>query len=135
MLINWSPALSVQIKRFDEQHVRLVQMLNDLHAAMGEGKGNEVLGKTLDGLIQYTATHFADEEQLMKAHGYAGLTKHRAEHEKLVAQVLDLQAKFKAGKGGLTLQVMHFLKDWLVNHIQGEDQAYGKFFAAKGIQG
>jgi len=63
------------------------------------------------------------------------LARHKSEHEKLVKQVIDLQAKFQAqAMGGvLTMTVMSFLKDWLVTHIQGEDKKYGVFLNAKGI--
>ena len=33
----------------------------------------------------------------------------------------------------LSLDVMHFLKNWLVNHIQGSDQSYRAHLNSKGI--
>ena len=129
----WSPDFSVKVKQFDDQHMKLVNMVNELHDAMKAGKGTEALGKILNGLISYTATHFADEERMMTTHTYPGMPTHKAEHEKLVKQVLDLQQKFKAGQPILTLEVMKFLKDWLVKHIQGEDKKYGVYFNSKGI--
>ena len=133
--MEWSPRLSVKVKKFDDQHKKLVDLVNQLHDAMKAGQGNAALGTTLQSLISYTATHFKDEEQMMQANGYPELAKHKAEHEKLVTQVLDLQKKFQeqAGGGILTMTVMSFLKDWLVNHIQGVDQKYGVFLNAKGI--
>lgn len=132
-LMEWNPALSVNVKQFDDQHKKLVNMVNNLHDAMKIGKGNEVLGKILDGLISYTASHFADEERLMGTHAYPAISSHKAEHEKLVKQVLELQQKFKAGQPILTNTVMQFLKDWLVKHIQGDDKKYGVYFNSKGI--
>jgi hemerythrin len=131
--MEWSPALSVNVKQFDDQHKKLVNMVNDLHDAMKIGKGNEVLGKILDGLISYTASHFADEERLMTTHAYPGFSAHKVEHEKLVKQVLELQQKFRSGQPILTNNVMTFLKDWLVKHIQGDDKKYGIYFNSKGI--
>ena len=132
-LMEWSPALSVNVKQFDDQHKKLVKMVNDLHDAMKVGKGSEVLGKILDGLISYTTSHFADEERLMGTHAYPVIAAHKAEHEKLVKQVLELQQKFKGGQPILTNTVMIFLKEWLVKHIQGDDKKYGIYFNAKGI--
>lgn len=43
-LMTWSSAFSVKIKQFDDQHIKLVNMVNELHDAMKEGKGNEVAG-------------------------------------------------------------------------------------------
>jgi hemerythrin len=131
--MEWSPAFSVKIKKFDDQHKKLVELLNQLHDAMKSGQGNAMLGVVLQALISYTATHFKEEEQVMQANGYPDLARHKAEHEKLVTKVLDLQKQFQSGSSVLTMTVLSFLKDWLVSHIQGVDKKYGEFLNAKGI--
>jgi hemerythrin len=129
----WSPALSVKIQQFDDQHIKLVNMVNELHDAMKEGKGSVVLGRILNGLISYTSSHFTDEEQLMALHAYPETAAHKVEHEKLVRQVMELQSNFKAGKAILTLDVLMFLKEWLMKHIQGDDKRYGVYLNTKGV--
>ncbi len=131
--LKWHPALSVLVEKFDEQHKTLIGLINDLHSAMMEGRGGAALGGILDGLTDYTVTHFADEERLMLQHAYPGLVGHRAEHAKLIEQVQALKAKFQVNRTALSVEVMVFLKDWLVNHIQGEDRKYGGFFRARGV--
>jgi hemerythrin len=131
--MQWSPAFSVNVKKFDDQHKKLVELVNQLHDAMKAGEGNTMLGVVLQSLISYTGTHFADEEKMMQANAYPDLARHKAAHENLVKQVLELQKKAQAGGGVITLTVMNFLKDWLVTHIQGEDKKYGHYFNAKGI--
>lgn len=132
-LMSWSPAFSVKIKQCDDQHMKLVALVNELHDAMKQGKGKDVLDKVLNGLITYTATHFAAEEKLMALHSYPELEQHTAVHQALVKQVLELQEKFKSGQTMLTHSVMIFLKDWLVNHIQGDDKKYGVYLNSKGV--
>jgi hemerythrin len=132
-LMEWSPVLSVNVKKFDDQHKKLVDLVNQLHDAMKAGEGNTMLGVVLQSLISYTGSHFADEEKMMQAHTYPDFAKHKAEHEKLVKQVLELQQKAQAGNSILTMSVMNFLKDWLAKHIQGEDKKYGVYFNGKGI--
>src|SRR5208283_4127594 len=97
-LMEWSDNLSVKVTQIDEQHKKLVGMLNDLHDAMKQGKGGEATGKILDGLIQYVATHFANEEKLMKDTAYPEYLKHKKEHDALTKQALDLQKQFQDGK-------------------------------------
>jgi hemerythrin len=132
-LFDWNENLSVHVKQFDDQHKKLVKMLNDLHEAMKQGKGQEVLGKTLAELVNYTNTHFADEERLMKLHQYAGYEQHKKEHNMLVIQVFEVQKSYTEGKAVLTQAVMSFLKGWLQNHIQGEDKKYSQLMNSKGI--
>lgn len=132
-LISWSDSLSVKVKQFDDQHKKLVDMVNQLFDAMKAGKGNQVMGDILKSLIQYTQTHFAAEERIMKQYGYPDVEAHKKEHNALVMQVLDLQKQFQEGKAVLTQNVMTFLRDWLSKHIQGDDKKYGVYLNGKGV--
>jgi hemerythrin-like metal-binding protein len=133
-LISWSPALSVGVQRFDDQHRVLVGMINDLHQAMADGKGNQVLQPTLQRLRAYVATHFADEEALLEGHGYPGLAGHAEQHRLLAEKVDRFQQEYRAGKVLLSLELMAFLKAWLEDHIKVADAAYGAFLNSKGIR-
>jgi len=64
--------LSVNIQSIDEQHKKLVALVNNLNDAMSSGKGQLIMGKILDDLVAYTKTHFATEERLMTTHTYPG---------------------------------------------------------------
>lgn len=134
-LMEWSPKLSVGINQFDGEHQKLVGMVNDLFDAVGAGKGKERLGTILDGLISYTQSHFLAEEKLMKLHAYPNFTAHKAEHDALTKQVLEVQAKFRAGAtAALSVEVMNFLKNWLIKHIMGTDKGYGPHLNGKGVK-
>ena len=132
-LITWSDSLSVKVKQFDDQHKKLVDMVNQLFDAMKTGKGNQVMGDILKQLIAYTQTHFAAEERLLKQYAYPDFEAHKKEHNALVIQVLDLQKQFQEGKPVLTQNIMTFLRDWLSKHIQGDDKKYGVFLNGKGV--
>jgi hemerythrin len=133
-LMTWTEKMSVGVKLLDEDHKKLVGMVNQLYDGICTGKGKESLGPILDGLIQYTQVHFAHEEEFFLKTGYAAAAAHKHEHDALTRQVLEVQSKFKAGPGAtLSLEVMNFLKEWLVKHIQGSDQKYGPHLNARGI--
>lgn len=130
--MNWSSALEVGYPKIDEQHKSLVNAVNNLHSAMKQGKGKDELGKTLHFLAEYTVAHFKTEEDLMQRSGYPSFATHKAIHEDLLKQVVDLVAKFDAGQSVMTIKVMDFLNDWLVKHIQGEDVRMAKFLNESG---
>ena len=133
MIINWNDSYATNIKSFDREHQHLVKLLNQLHQAMSEGKGQEVMGKILDDLISYTATHFAHEERVLKQHGYADFDAHKAQHEALKEQVSTLQQDFKAGRTMISVKVLNFLKQWLTEHIMGSDMDYSEFLQKKNV--
>ena len=123
----WTDKYSVGIQEVDDQHKRLVELVNDLYEAMTAGRGSEVLGTVFNTLLAYTRTHFAEEEKLMQQCGFPGFSEHKQLHERLTQQVIDLGEQFREGKSSLTVHVATFLKDWLVKHIQGTDRKYVPF--------
>jgi hemerythrin len=85
-------------------------------------------------LVDYTKVHFAREEKLFGQTGYPEAVPHKQQHDALTRQVLDVQRKYAAGAAAtVSLEVMHFLRDWLIKHIQGTDQKYRSHLNAKGI--
>ncbi|WP_052464895.1 bacteriohemerythrin [Geoalkalibacter subterraneus] len=132
-LIDWSDDLSVNIGVIDMQHKRLVEMINKLYHAMKTGKGDQVMGPLFVDLIEYTGKHFATEERFMKDKTYPDYESHKAEHEKLVARVLELKAKLEKGEKVFSSEVFNFLKGWLINHIQGTDKKYAPFLNERGV--
>jgi hemerythrin len=130
--MTWTDKLSVGVKVSDDDHKRLIDLVNRLDDGMRTGQGKEVVGKVLDELVRYTKFHFAREEQMFAKTGYPAAV-HKKEHDDLVKQVLDLQARYQKGELALSMETLEFLKNWLVNHIQGTDKKYGPFLNSKGI--
>jgi hemerythrin len=133
-LFQWRDEYSMKVASIDAQHCKLVEMLNALHDGMASGTGKEKLAPLLDGLIQYTATHFAHEEDYFAKYAYPEAEKHTEEHQKLVKQVLSFKEKFDAGRANINMELMIFLKDWLIHHILGSDKAYSKHLVERGAK-
>jgi hemerythrin len=133
-LMTWSEKLSVGVGVLDEDHKRLVGMVNELYDSMQAGHGKEILGRILNDLVQYTKVHFAREEKFFADTGYPATAPHKQEHDALTKQVMDVQQKYISGaSAALSIDVLRFLKNWLINHIQGSDQKYRPHLNAKGI--
>jgi hemerythrin len=130
---DWKQEYSVNIREIDQQHQKLVGMLNKLHEAMGKGEGREALGRVLKDLANYTKTHFATEERLMKAHGYPDYAIHKEKHEKMTKAVLQTIAKFESQELVNLIEVFQFLKDWLKKHIMQTDMGYSAYLNSKGV--
>lgn len=132
-LITWNDTLSVGVRQFDKEHMKLIELINTLNEAMKQGKGKESLGAVLDDLVSYTRTHFETEERVMKQNGYPDLEAHKKLHDKLVMEVAKTVRNFHMGNAPLPESVMQFLVDWLTNHINGVDKKYGPYLNEKGI--
>ncbi|MHC4883488.1 MAG: bacteriohemerythrin [Planctomycetota bacterium] len=124
-LIEWSPEYSVGVEKFDGQHRILIDLINQLYAALRSGKAQEVLGPIFAELLDYTQTHFSEEEAFLRVNRYDELDPHIRLHKKFIAQVTEYYNRFTEG-GSLGVEMMNFLKDWLLNHIQKTDKRYGR---------
>ena len=126
-LFQWSETYSVGNAEIDAQHKKLFQLAEDLYTAMTAGKGKQILSQTLNSLISYTKGHFASEERLMQRYNYPEYPAHKAEHEKLTAQVVAFQSDFNAVRAVMSIDLMHFLKNWLAHHIGKIDQKVASY--------
>lgn len=130
--IDWDKRLATGIDDVDHEHQHLFKLVNALHDAVLRGKGKDVLQSTLGGVVAYTLTHFAREEAAMEGAAYPTLADHKALHEDLRRQVLDVQIQFRKGNHAvLSMQMLSFLKRWLVAHVSQADAQFGAFLAAK----
>jgi hemerythrin len=134
-LIEWSDSMSVKIPSIDEQHKKLIAMVNTLHEGIAKGNSKEVLVDVFDGLAEYTVEHFGYEEKFFKEFDYEDSEKHISEHQDLVQQVVELKQKLDNEEGFMFgLEVMDFLKNWLTEHIMGSDMDYSSFFVSKDVK-
>ncbi len=131
-LFQWTDEFSIGIDEMDEQHKELVDLLNQLHTAIREHHGSVTSRQILDKLADYTRTHFAVEESLMRVSKYPNLIAHKEMHADLIAQVRSLQQKLDTGESAITFELLHFLKVWLMRHINETDKHFGAYFNAIG---
>lgn len=132
-LLTWNDVLSVNIEEIDVQHKRLVDLINELYRAMKEGKSREIIGNIIQELISYTKIHFGTEEKYMHKFEFSEFPAHKWKHEEFISKVADFESKFNAGKLSVSMEVMIYLTDWLVLHIQGMDKEYSNCFHQHGL--
>ena len=126
----WTDTMSVGIERIDAQHRQLLDAINDLHEAVGAGKGREVREALFQVLAEYVGTHFSTEEELMRRHQYPDIDSHKRAHEGFTAKVRLFRQE--AAEGDVSDEVLTFLKGWLVNHDILIDRKLGAYLNARG---
>jgi len=128
--IDWSDEFSVKVEEVDDDHKRLVNMVNELHDLFGQGAvDKDGLLDLLEKLLSYTSWHFRHEERLMQNYSDPELFNHKKEHEDLEKQATELYEKLLGGDDSVPAMLLPFLKDWLINHIAGTDKQMGHFLA------
>lgn len=132
--IKWNDNYSVGINSIDQQHKKLINLINQLQTAVDYSTGEEFEREALDALVDYTKTHFTYEESLMEQYGYPDYQPHAAEHKKMIKQVEDVLTEYNKDHDKAIAHALSFLKGWLINHINGTDKQYSSFLLEKGAQ-
>jgi hemerythrin len=84
-------------------------------------------------MIEYEAIHFTTEEKYFDQFDYPDKEKHKEEHQHFVGKIREIKEGFDQDRVMISIEVMDFLKNWLVNHIQGSDKQYGPYFNRHGL--
>jgi hemerythrin-like metal-binding protein len=124
--MNWSDSFITGFDIIDQQHRRLVDMVNEAAAVLVDNRAcdTDLTRPLLDGLVDYALTHFATEDGMMVSQGIDArhLEHHRGSHATFAEQVTHLRQQFDQGGGLNGNALLRFLSNWLVFHILGEDQ-------------
>jgi hemerythrin len=130
--MRWLDLYATGIPTIDHQHETLTDLLNALNEAQRAGKSRDVLLFRLEQLIEAVHEHFTDEEALMREKGYPDVDLHKAEHDFLLAQVLNFREEYAAEKAGFSESMMDYLRDWLRDHILISDRRMARFLKGEG---
>jgi len=128
--LAWSEALRTGIDVIDRQHRGLVDMINAIsrrlkaNAALNADEVRLLLGYLKD----YAEVHFGTEEALMAlcALSPAYAQGHHLNHARFLAHVGDMLDELSEQAVPDGQQILAFLADWLIRHIQGEDQGLAR---------
>ena len=132
--LDWSDHFSVKIKEIDEQHRKLIDMINRLHEAMIARKGRAAQKVIIDAMVDYAHSHFALEERYMRESTFQWYATHKLEHEAFTVKALELQKEVSNDGFVLTLEILNFLKGWLQDHILGTDMRYVEHLSRHGLR-
>jgi len=120
-LIEWKPGFSVGNAAVDHEHRELIQLINNVHAAIGSGADRDQLASGLGEIYAQIAAHFALEEKMMRDAGYAEFDPHKADHESLLDQLSDIIDAVEIGNRLDNHDLSSRLNRWFTEHFSTHD--------------
>jgi len=133
LLFKFSEPFRVDVKDMDTQHIGIFDFINRIHAALKQNKGHGEISRIVTDMRNFTSKHFKEEEVLMRKINYRDLDKQISAHNNLISRVDQIINQFNSNQEVNMIEVMVFLKDWLVGHIMGMDKKYAPFMHDKNI--
>ena len=126
-VIKWRESYNTGIENFDMEHHKIVELIDIMFTAIRDKSDKKVVENVCDDLLSYTVYHFDNEEQAMKAVNYPEIEEHAAEHARLKSEAAKFHTIIINNFPEGTVEFYHFLREWLVNHIQDCDKKYTPF--------
>ena len=129
--MQWNSTFSIGVDKIDEQHQRLFQLATQLEEELAGRQAAETVGDALKLIVDYTSYHFKDEESLMAQINYPDLESHRALHKQLIDKVRAILLDIRLGRPLTVADLISFLYQWIVEHIEKEDKKIGVAIQAR----
>lgn len=120
-LMSWDTSMSVGVEELDEQHKKLIDIINEAYTAI-QKHDEPAMVDIIDKMREYALLHFATEEALMREQGFPDLQAHKYQHAKFNSDVNEFKKK-QFERTNLS-QIFVYLSRWLTNHIMEEDKKY-----------
>ncbi|WP_142847905.1 bacteriohemerythrin [Telmatospirillum sp. J64-1] len=123
--IEWRPEYSVGNMVLDFDHQTLINIINHLQSTVDQKAGPDEIGRVIDNMVNYIETHFAREEEIMKAADFPDFVEHVAKHREIEKTARDIATLYKKDPSTINVdEVMEFLRNWLTQHILRSDKQY-----------
>lgn len=119
--IEWNERFFVADGIVNSQHKKLVECINSLIESLNSEE-EEALNESLSFLIDYTLIHFEYEEKLLQKSYPQYYNYQRSKHLEFIESVSKFCIKEMDNRLEV-LELVTFLKNWLVNHILNIDKA------------
>ena len=122
VFIHWSDSYSVGNQVIDNDHKRLIELINSLHESFSKGEEDSIVGEILDELIIYSQYHFKKEEAIFAENLTPEKIEHINQHKLFIQQVSEFNSQFLHGDIQISNEIMCFMRDWLIHHINVLDK-------------
>lgn len=128
-LFNWDKNFSVGNDEMDNQHKKLIEIINELFIHFNNGNAQEIILQILDKMVNYSILHLTSEEKYLKEIDYPYIEEHKLMHNSYKQQIILFRNKIRSDNDEVHYELFNYLKDWWTNHILEEDMKYFDFMS------
>jgi hemerythrin len=132
--MQWKDEYSVGIESLDNDHKKLINLLNQFTTAYDYAMSEDFEREALNDLIAYTKYHFDREESLLEENNFIDVDAHKKQHRAMIAQVENFVTLYDEKGHDALAEVSGFLQQWLINHINGTDKEYTQCLTEHGVK-
>jgi len=127
--LEWTPKISVNNEKIDNQHKKLFSIINKLVTIKKEKIESDTIFEVLRELINYSDKHFKAEGLYMSEDNYPRLLfkAHIDEHKDYLGKMEKFVEAYGKGRETLTDEILKFLAVWWLEHVSESDMKYARY--------
>lgn len=127
--VKWTPKNSVLVSKMDDEHKNLFEITNKIgNIVLNASDDKESLISIVEELLNYTKNHFKHEEDFLRdiAYNKKELDFQEGQHRIFINKIKEFKESIEIHNKKPSIEMIEFLRDWLLNHIDIEDKKYGR---------
>jgi len=132
--IIWSDAFSIGNDQIDKDHQQIIDILNKLIELNQKKINQKKFAEILWMMMEYSIHHFKKEEDYMQKLNYPKFKEHKNLHMLYINEVSVYSNEFSNSNPPVINEIIGFLENWWLNHIQNTDTEYETFKVKHGLK-
>ncbi len=137
-MFEWRDEYSVNVKRIDDQHKKLLKIAENTMQLMADVKESDVYDdiiEQIESLTEYTRSHFRDEEIMLEHYNYPKLDLQQKEHKEIMDKLESVNMEsLDMNQEGFLKDLVRFIGKWILSHVMGSDMDYKHYFEDNNIE-
>lgn len=125
MLPKWEERFSLHHELIDAQHQKLFALAQEVYILPKHASKTQIKVLFVE-FFNYMAIHFEDEEAYMESINYPKIQEHRNKHEAIINEMTRI-LRTSPNIEKIRLSLLTQVKNWLIEHILGDDLAIEKW--------
>jgi hemerythrin-like metal-binding protein len=132
--LMWSHSSITGVQTIDDQHGILLDALNELRMALLTGTECRLVRSMLSRVAELMRLHMESEDKLLTLHGFPGLAAHRAEQQRLLGRLAQLDIRYEQWQSGSAYELVEYLRKWFTAHTGSSGRTYGPWLQEHGVR-
>lgn len=129
--MDWTSELDVGISFMDGDHEHGLSLIREMKSA-----DVSALPGVIQSFLDHCRDHFAREEELMRKIGFFAHDPHKAEHDRVLAELASIIEELKDATHDFSGPALYaHLSVWFINHRNTMDFVTANFAIQKGFEG
>ncbi|PKO16132.1 MAG: hypothetical protein CVU39_08890 [Chloroflexi bacterium HGW-Chloroflexi-10] len=127
-LFDFEAEFRLGIEAVDNEHARLIDMLNAVHNLISIGEKENARYFFTETLSDYVDEHFANEEKFMESFEYPQIDDHKKIHENFKKSYYELKPAIETFDETAFRRALTDVFTWILTHIGKTDRRYARYY-------